>query len=136
MGRIKGFQCANTHQEVQSPWRDLYPGCSLGWCRGCTPDSCWVGGCGCSGLACDVEKQHINLKTHLTGRSLRKSSMKQVVNATSMTNIILNRTRAQNSGLLGPDSAQWQKATRSRDQNPPCRCDNQKKCKRCKAAAP
>lgn len=44
-----------THQVEESPEQGLYLGCSHGWYRGCTPDSRWVGGYGCSVLACSME---------------------------------------------------------------------------------
>lgn len=43
-----------THPVEGSPEQGLYLGCSHGWYRGCTPDSCWVEGYGCSVLVCSM----------------------------------------------------------------------------------
>lgn len=50
----RGAQLAGTHRAARSPEQGSYPGCSHGWHRGCTPDSCWVEGYGCSVLACSM----------------------------------------------------------------------------------
>lgn len=64
-------QPIGTHQVEESPEQGLYLGCSHGWYRGCTPDSRWVGGYGCSVLACSMEsfregEQKFNEDTKLT----------------------------------------------------------------------
>lgn len=54
-GPLEAPSPAGTHQVEGSPEQGLYLGCSHGWYRGCTPDSRWVGGYGCSVLACSME---------------------------------------------------------------------------------
>ena len=49
-----GCPAGGTHRAAWSPEQGSCPGCSHGWRRGCTPDSGWVGGYGCSGLACSM----------------------------------------------------------------------------------
>lgn len=43
-----------THRVEESPERGSYRGCSHSWYYGCTPDSCWVEGYGCSVLVCSM----------------------------------------------------------------------------------
>lgn len=43
-----------THRVEESPERGSYRGCSHSWYCGCTPDSCWVEGYGCSVLVCSM----------------------------------------------------------------------------------